>query len=136
MSDDLDKAFSNLTVHQRNVAWEEIALLKKQVEALQKENDDYDALLERLKERLTATANALHGGPREMSLHSWHDLAEIAERHRDFIEGVAEGDCAYNDNCPPNAGTRHYECDVCRARRALNPDKEVHDGPAETGTDG
>jgi len=63
--------------------------------------------------------------------HSWHDLAAIAERHRDFIEGVAEGDCAYNDNCPPNAGTRHYECDVCRARRALNPEKEVLDGPAE-----
>ena len=44
---------------------------------------------------------------------------EVLERCVDFARGVAEGDCAYGDACPSNAGTRHGACDPCKAREAL-----------------
>lgn len=57
------------------------------------------------------------------TLHGLTLRAEQAERHRDvlreFVEDEAERDCAYGDNCPSNAGTRHGTCTACKARRAL-----------------
>ena len=45
--------------------------------------DDYDnELMERMERLLTATANALHGGPHPGGLHSWHDLPELVEQLR------------------------------------------------------
>ena len=45
--------------------------------------DDYDIELnERMDRILTATANALHGGPHPGGLHSWHDLPELVEQLR------------------------------------------------------
>ena len=45
--------------------------------------DDYDIeLMERMERLLTATANALHGGPHPGGLHSWHDLPELVEQLR------------------------------------------------------
>ena len=45
--------------------------------------DDYDIeLMERMDRILTATANALHGGPHPGGLHSWHDLPELVEQLR------------------------------------------------------
>lgn len=38
---------------------------------------------------------------------------------RNVLEGFAEGDCSYGDNCPDSA--RHYRCYSCKARKALNP---------------
>ena len=32
-----------------------------------------------------------------------------------FIDGLAEGDCHYGDDCP-HFGSRHGRCEVCRAR--------------------
>jgi hypothetical protein len=119
MSEDLDKAFYNLTVHQRNVAWEEAAVLRKELDALKEENADYDRLVTLLGKRLTDTANALKGGPPPDSLHGWHDLPFIAQRFRDVLDDINEGDCEYNDGCPENAGTRHYECTPCKARKAI-----------------
>ena len=45
--------------------------------------NDYDnELMERMDRILTATANALHGGPHPGGLHSWHDLPELVEKLR------------------------------------------------------
>ena len=44
--------------------------------------------------------------------------AEV-ERLREALQEIAEGDCHYADNCPPNAGTRHGTCTKCKARQAL-----------------
>ena len=45
--------------------------------------NDYDIeLMERMDRILTATANALHGGPHPGGLHSWHDLPELVEQLR------------------------------------------------------
>ena len=45
--------------------------------------NDYDnELMERMERLLTATANALHGGPHPGGLHSWHDLPELVEQLR------------------------------------------------------
>lgn len=41
------------------------------------------ALREKLSKILTATANALKGEPPALTLHSWHDLAEVAGRLRE-----------------------------------------------------
>jgi len=116
---DLDKAFYNLTVHQRNVAWEEAALLRKELAALKEENADYEKLVTLLGKRLTDTANALKGPPPPDSIHGWHDLPVLAERFRGVLDDINEGDCEYNDGCPENAGTRHYECTPCKARKAI-----------------
>jgi hypothetical protein len=42
-----------------------------------------------------------------------------------FVEGVAERDCDYNDNCPPFSGSRHYQCDYCKARETLKKFEEL-----------
>lgn len=42
-----------------------------------------------------------------------------AARLRSFIEGVADRDCEYGDQCPPFSGSRHGTCDGCAARAAL-----------------
>lgn len=41
-------------------------------------------------------------------------LDSLVSDMRDFID-----DCAYGDNCPNNAGTRHGTCTSCKARKAL-----------------
>lgn len=46
-------------------------------------------------------------------------VAVLPDALRTFAEGMAEGECHYGDGCPLNAGTRHGECDSCKARRAL-----------------
>jgi hypothetical protein len=46
---------------------------------LQKTNAEIEQLLEQMREILNRTANALHGGPLEMGMWSWHDLPELAE---------------------------------------------------------
>ncbi len=38
----------------------------------------------------------------------------------DFVSEIADFDCTYGDNCPPNSGTRHGDCLPCKARRALS----------------
>jgi hypothetical protein len=55
---------------------------------------DYDnELNERMARILTATADALHGGPHPGGLHSWHDLPELVEKLR------AERDEARREVC-------------------------------------
>jgi hypothetical protein len=54
---------------------------------LNEELDDLRALNERLSNLLTATANALHGGPKENGLWSFHDLPELATK---AMERIAE----------------------------------------------
>lgn len=44
------------------------------------ELEERDALLQKLEKILTETANALKGEPDELSMHSWHDLAEVAAK--------------------------------------------------------
>ena len=38
----------------------------------------------------------------------------------DFIEGIAEGDCVYGDDCIDTS--RHYRCDVCQAKQVIKMD--------------
>lgn len=45
------------------------------------------------------------------------DLADEADRLREELEGMAEGDCLYGDSCP--VSRRHGRCYPCKARRAL-----------------
>lgn len=45
---------------------------------------------------------------------------ERLKRLSDTMQDIAEGDCAYGDNCPSNAGTRHGTCEACKARSALH----------------
>lgn len=43
---------------------------------------DADALRDKLAAILTRTADALKGPPAELSLHSWHDLPDVAQELR------------------------------------------------------
>ena len=45
------------------------------------------------------------------------------EAAREALEGIAEGDCEYGDNCP-EFGSRHYQCTSCKAREALDATRE------------
>jgi len=40
------------------------------------------------------------------------------DRLEQFAKDMAEDDCAYGDNCP-TFGTRHGQCDGCKARETL-----------------
>jgi hypothetical protein len=54
---------------------------------------EYVILTDRMGEILTATADALKGKPGPLSLHSWHDLAEVAANlvaERDALTAVIE----------------------------------------------
>lgn len=46
------------------------------------------------------------------------ELRAEVERLRDVLKDLAEGDCAYGDNCP-TFGSRHGQCYVCKARAPL-----------------
>ena len=50
-----------------------------EIERLRAEVDECDQLRERMADILHRTADALHGGPLENGLWSWHDLPELAE---------------------------------------------------------
>ena len=64
----------------------ELSAANAEIERLKGEEVFSDLLREKLSVILTNTANALKGKPDELSLHSWHDLAEVAH------EIVAERD--------------------------------------------
>ena len=88
--------------------------------------DDYDIeLMERMDRILTATANALHGGPHPGGLHSWHDLPELVEQLRKERDEARREVCGLlvachtdpddDDKPDPNlkhihAGIRGWDC--------------------------
>lgn len=47
------------------------------------------------------------------------NISARVEKLEEFAAQYAEEPCAYGDNCPHNAGTRHGDCTPCLARRAL-----------------
>lgn len=53
-------------------------LLVQEVERLRGDLDEEGALRGRMDDLLSRTAIALHGGPLENGLWSWHDLPELA----------------------------------------------------------
>ena len=59
-----------------------------EIESLRVDLEDADALREKLAGILTRTINALKGPPPENVVWSWHDLPEIAERMRSFVDVV------------------------------------------------
>lgn len=82
-----------------------------------------------------------------VELKSWfdHDAEAVdarADHYRIVLEGFAEGDCEYGDNCPAQ-GTRHGQCTPCRAREALaapmldpaTPESVVEDECRKMGVD-
>ncbi len=64
-----------------------ITNLELKVEELQGQLVEEDQLRSRLTELLTGTANALHNGPKENGLWSWHDLPQLAS---DNMHRIAE----------------------------------------------
>ena len=54
---------------------------------LKQEREEQEATATLMRTILTKTANVLKGKPAELSIHSWHDLPEIAQR---LIEGLKE----------------------------------------------
>ena len=90
-----------------------------EIERLREEQEDTHALIERTGAILTATANALHGGPHPGGLHSWHDLPELVEklrRERDEARREVCRDEAYRPSpsppCTANqvADRRGWDC--------------------------
>lgn len=53
--------------------------LEIQVAELNIEVEECDALLLKLADILTRTANVLKGEPSRLQMHSWHDLPEVAQ---------------------------------------------------------
>ncbi len=60
--------------------WQGYCDFKARVAELQEEIEEYSLLQNKLSKLLTDTANALHGGPKENGLWSWHDLAQLVEQ--------------------------------------------------------
>lgn len=57
-----------------------VAELEARISDLELEAQLETCIREKLSEILTRTANVLKGEPDELTVHSWHDLAEIAGR--------------------------------------------------------
>jgi hypothetical protein len=75
--------------------------------------DDYDnELNERMDRILTATANALHGGPHPGGLHSWHDLPELVEQLRKERDEARREICHDTNGISPTmvAEDRGWDC--------------------------
>jgi len=47
------------------------------------------------------------------------DLLEEAATALDFVQELADEDCAYADDCP-DFGTKHGRCIRCKAKKALS----------------
>lgn len=60
----------------------EIKRLRTEIERLRGEASVDDEVRERMSDLLHRVANALHGGPPDGGIHSWHNLPEMAERLR------------------------------------------------------
>jgi hypothetical protein len=54
--------------------------LRARISKLEADEDETEALRDKMRDILNRTAVALHGGPLEMGQWSWHDLPELAER--------------------------------------------------------
>ena len=48
-----------------------------------------DAMREKMSDILRRTATALKGDPDELTLHSWHDLPEVARTLRYEVDAIA-----------------------------------------------
>lgn len=70
-----------------------IADLQDENHELQEGAADLDRLREHMNALLTQTANALKGNSKELKLHSWQDLPEIAEKLQRELETL-------KSNCP------------------------------------
>lgn len=68
----------NITITQNT----EIELLRAENERLRADVDECDQLREIMADILHRTADALHGGPLENGMWSWHDLPELAKEAR------------------------------------------------------
>ena len=75
----------------------ELARLRAVDVELRAEAVEQGALLDRLSGILTRTANALKGEPDELTLHSWHDLPEIAKSLRERFRAYEDEAVAYID---------------------------------------
>jgi hypothetical protein len=72
----------------------------KQIVELQMEVDDLVSLNHRLNDILDKTANALHGGPMDKGLWSFHDLPDLATALRSKLELAKTEVQAVLDNIP------------------------------------
>lgn len=73
------------TVHRGALRHEIIAELRR----LHAESLEAEALREKMSDILRRTANALKGEPDELTLHSWHDLPEVAMTLRYEVDAMA-----------------------------------------------
>ena len=79
---------------------------------LQAESLESDALREKMSDILRHTAIALKGEPGEMTLHSWHDLPEVAMTLRYEVDAIAaikeERDALRSENAALWADAKRY----------------------------
>lgn len=71
-----------------------------------------DALREKMSDILRRTANALKGEPDDLTLHSWHDLTEVAMTLRYEVDAIAaikeERDALRSENAALWADAERY----------------------------
>ena len=65
------------------IARTDLAQLKLQLREFREEYEDQDRVMDRMRDLLVRTANALHGGPMPNGSWSWHDLPELATALRE-----------------------------------------------------
>lgn len=63
-----------------------LRMRRDRIAELEKENRELHALIERMSNLLTRTAIALKGPPAPLTLFSWHDLPEVAEKLTEQLE--------------------------------------------------
>lgn len=63
-------------------------VLLARIAELDQEVQECNERTDRMASILSKTANALHGGPLETGLWSWHDLPELATKQRAALENL------------------------------------------------
>lgn len=67
-----------------------------------------------IRRQITTRKSVQEGKPDRIA-----DLLEEAAEALDFVQELADEDCAYGDNCP-TFGSRHGRCLRCKAVSVLN----------------
>lgn len=93
--------------------WDKVELLRTERKTALDDVDEYDTTNRRLSELLTGVANVLKGPPPELTLHSWHDLPEVAAELLRGIEAQAHPFIICN-------GKRYTHNDILELYRETN----------------
>ena len=90
--------------------------LRRKLHECEKKRDEWQATAEKAIDASSEGTWMARAFDAERELAA---LEKTSAALREFVSDEAEGDCAYGDNCPSNAGTRHGTCRSCKARQTL-----------------